>query len=164
MGGENVDVARYMLQHHGLDCGSILVGSSVHNQRIEHLWRDVYGCVAQMFYRIEDEGILDPLDDKHLYSLQLIYMPVINNALQIFGNGWNEHVISGTGGRSPLQMYTMGIAECGLPALDFCTPIDENYGIENDHFCPDLDSINVSPVVVSLSDQQKLMLEQDLYK
>ena len=52
MGGENIDVVEYMINKRGTDRGSALVGRSVHNQRIERLWRDVYRDVLDTFYGI----------------------------------------------------------------------------------------------------------------
>ena len=45
-GGENVDIWRCMLANHNHDYSCVLTGSSVHNERIERLWRDVNRCVV----------------------------------------------------------------------------------------------------------------------
>lgn len=39
-GGGNVDVWQYMMHRHR-DASAVIVGSSVHNVRIERMWRDV---------------------------------------------------------------------------------------------------------------------------
>ncbi|XP_015760808.1 PREDICTED: uncharacterized protein LOC107339964 [Acropora digitifera] len=75
IGGENVGVSLFMLQHpeRGPNRGSMICGPSVHNQRIEGLWRDVFSGVLyiyyQLFYHLEDNGVLEPTDRRDLFCL-----------------------------------------------------------------------------------------------
>ena len=49
-GRENIRVAQHMIEHRGAERHSIITGSSVHNQRIERLWRDVHQSVTLLYY------------------------------------------------------------------------------------------------------------------
>ena len=96
-GRENILVAQHMLEHRGDGRGSIITGSSTHNQRIECFWRDLHRCVTKLFYRLfyhmEQLDLLNPVNEVHIFALHYVYIPRVNKSLQEFKNGWNHHPI-----------------------------------------------------------------------
>lgn len=111
-GQENCKVADFMIAVRGTDRGSMITGKSTHNQRIERLWRDVYDGVLsyyyELFYFLEDQGLLDALNDIHLYALRYVYVDKINERLLMWRNAWSQHRIR-TVKSTPLRLFTAGM-------------------------------------------------------
>ena len=114
-GGENVKVWELMEEARDSNRGSYLVGSSVHNQRIERLWRDVFCMVCHIFYytfqAMEESGVLNRENDIHLFVLHFVFLPRINRGLERLTSAWNNHPIRTERNWSPLQIWTNGMVD-----------------------------------------------------
>ena len=108
-GGENVLVWRDMTLAWGEDARSVIVGSSVHNQRIERHNRSVneheLSVFKSEFYDLERAGILDPLNETDLFCLHYVYLPRLNKNLAEFVSAHNNHKISTESNNTPAQIF-----------------------------------------------------------
>ncbi|KAL7396210.1 hypothetical protein ABVT39_002205 [Epinephelus coioides] len=108
-GGENAQIWEDM--HASKGEGSVLTGSSVHNQRIERFNRDLNkNCshvYAPIFYELESLSILDLENATDLFCLHYVFLPRINRTLEEFKAGYNNHSMSSEGNRTPVQLFTL---------------------------------------------------------
>ena len=108
-GGENQDV--WVIMEEKMGPHSVMVGSSVHNERIERLWRDVNEKVTSkyklLFEHMTAEGMINPDNEVDLTCLHWVFRRLLQKDLQEFAEAHNMHGISTEGGLSPIQLHVM---------------------------------------------------------
>ena len=117
-GTENVLVWELMTNHSQNQSGpTVLLGSSVHNERVERFNRDINrnnrDKYARIFYELENDGFLNVENDYDLIAIHYVYLLRINNALADLGNSHNNHCIRTENNHTPNQI---------LAASGYATP------------------------------------------
>lgn len=146
-GKENVQVAAFMFQAHRVTNNQnniVMAGRSVHNQRIERLWRDV-NCVVcsrfrELFVIMEDDGILDHSSYLDILILHKVFLPRLQEALDAFISVWDFHPMSSEGNKSPIRLWHNGWTSISEDTVEF----DANSSIDwNGDLPVDLDDESV---------------------
>ena len=156
---ENIEVACFMLNAHGVEGSRVITGLSVHNQRIERLWVDVVRYIVtpyrNIFTYLESFGLLDPLNELHLFALHYVFQPRINRSIEEFVLQWNHHGLSSERCQTPLQLMIEGLYNC-LPDLSDTETVSDDYGIDDLAPMPELqtDNIQVPRSGIELSPSQ----------
>ena len=108
-GSEFVHVNAFMVFANGENRGSFLTGRSVHNQRIERLWRDVFCKVLQKYYNLfhhmENHKILDIDNPVQISCLHHVFASRIGKDLSDWRNAHNNHKIRTEGNKTPRQLW-----------------------------------------------------------
>lgn len=161
-GTENVLVAAFMESLKGVERGSYIWGRlvvalstvilqylilclnrSVHNVRIERLWRDLTeGLGAKwknFFYTLELHDGLDRDSDSHMWLLHYLFLNSINQEAQAWAGAWNDHTLTirGERQRSPRDMFFFGMIEKGMRGFEDLGDNDDTEEVE------DLDSYGI---------------------
>lgn len=105
---------------------------------------------------MEDEGILEILDNVHLYSLHYVFIPRINRSLDEFIQQMNNHPVSSENNQSPLQMWEKGMLDNMHSGYTALSPAEiDDFGVDPEGLLPVDEEdyqVNVSPPSIEVSD------------
>ena len=107
-------------------------------------------------------GILDPLNELHLFCLHYIYLPRINKSLEEFVDQMNQRPVSTENNMSPLQLWTSGMLQ-NINSQHTALTVDEmeQYGVDPDESVTVSDEdyqVHIDPPTFALTEEQRMQL------
>lgn len=108
-GGEFVHIEKLMNAINGQNHNSFISGKSVHNIRIDRLWRDVFTKVIEkycnLFIMMEERNVLDIENLIHLPCLHHVFGKRIQNRLNFWKWAHKDHMIRSERNKTPSQLW-----------------------------------------------------------
>lgn len=71
----------------------------------------MYYFLYQLFYCLEDSGVLDVNSTYDLYALHFVFLPIIQEHLDRFRQGWAHHSLRTEHNHTPQKLWIMGLHE-----------------------------------------------------
>ena len=118
-----------------------------------------------VLYYMEDENMLDPLNELHLFCLHLVFLPRINLALKEFMLQYNEHPMRTANNLSPRQQFCLGVhalQNTGRIEIQDVLDPDCSYGVDEEGPIPQLqseDPVLVNPPSIPLDPHQSIITD-----
>lgn len=142
-GVENVRVKDFMELQRPETTNPFIQGRSVHNTRIERLWREtnlhVVSKYKAIFHHLESLELLDEHDEVDLFCLSYVFFPRIQQDLDAFKEFYNNHSVRTMYGRTPLQVWTVSMMQqSSAPIQD--ASLQNNYNNDEYYFSDYFDS------------------------
>ena len=128
-GGENNDLCHLMELLRGRGRGSAIRGTSVHNQRIERAWLDMWNGATNLyfdlFHFLEERESLNINSNSHMWALHYVFLPRLNRELRLFADQWNNHGLRTSHHETPLQLFVGGAIDRSRASL---TAMEDIFG------------------------------------
>ena len=86
-----------------------------------------------IFLFLEHSGILDPTNEVHLFFTHLVYIPLINNAINQFISQWNYRPVSTRCNFSPNQLWIRGMLYFRNSGYKAVTDLTASKAVNFDH-------------------------------